>query len=184
MTLIGDRCNSTHILFFPSGLRKKAEQRAKYPGVLNKDYLSRKMVNSRQQKFVFCRWLVSWILIPQSSRKISFPGLYRFVFFFQSQKLGQTYCWSSMGQCDVWRKFKLYQRRKLCEEIWLALFLLYYVLRSLRIPITNLNQSEAKEILVLILSPTFSRALEKLLVLTLVSHWFPVIISFFSDGLL
>ena len=81
MTLIGDRCNSMHILYFPSGLRKKAEQRAKYPGVLNKDYLSRKMVNSRQKKFVFCLWLVSWILIPQSSRKISFPRLYRFVFF-------------------------------------------------------------------------------------------------------
>ena len=86
MTLIGDRCNSTHILFFPSGLSKKAEQRAKYPGVLNKDYFSRKMVNSRQQKFVFCLWLVSWILIPQSSRKISFPGLYRFVFFISSHR--------------------------------------------------------------------------------------------------
>ena len=145
MTLIGDRCNIMHILYFPSGLRKKAEQRAKYPGGIEQGLFIAEMVNSRQQKFVFCLWLVSWILIPQSSRKVSFPVLFRFVFFFQSQKLGQTYCWSSMGQCDVWRKFKLYQRRKLCEEIWLSLLSLHYVLISFRIlsPIST-NQRQKK----------------------------------------
>ena len=86
MTLIRDWCNSMHILYFPSGLRKKAEQRAKYPGGIEQGLFIAEMVNSRQQKFVFCLWLVSWILIPQSSRKISFPCLYRFVFFFSSHR--------------------------------------------------------------------------------------------------
>ena len=137
MKLIGDQCNTTYILYYPTGLRKKAEQRAKCPWVLNKKYLSRKMVNSRQQKFAFCRWPVSWTLLYTSvveENKFSrFISLVFFNFFFQSQRLAPEYCWSSMGQFHVWRKFKLYQRRKLCEEIWIALFLPHYVLKSFRI---------------------------------------------------
>ena len=186
MKLIGDQCNTTHILYYPTGLRKKAEQRAKCPWVLNKKYLSRKMVNSRQQKFAFCRWPVSWTLLYTSvveENKFSrFISLIFLNFFFSHKGWPpniaglawvNSMCGGNSNSINAVSYAKKYELHCFCLTMsWNPL---EYYRQSQRQSRSNRGKRSISHDLIPAVFPRF----RQIAFLTLLSLWSPVIFPFF-----